>query len=87
VWEGLKQILALVFVNLIALLLDPSFLTVAISIDALVLGISVQALTSRRTEERLDTALQEMISLAKLAAETIRHSAAVATPQQRKVVV
>jgi len=87
-WEGLKQIIALIFVNVIALLIDPTFLTVAISIDSLVLGISLQAITARKTEERLDIALKEMINVAKLAATMFQAKREEITKQQeRKVVV
>ena len=86
-WEGLKQLAALIFVNLVAFFLDPAFLQVAISIDALILGISVQSISNRKTEERLDTALQEMINIAKLAASLMQTQSQQTSKQQGRVVV
>jgi len=64
--DAIMKIIALVFVNLVPLLLDPNFLSVAISIDSLVLGISVQSLLNKNTEKRLDLTLQEVMHLTKL---------------------
>jgi len=64
--DAIMKIIALVFVNLVPLLLNPNFLSVAISIDSLVLGISVQSLLNKNTEKRLDLTLSEILGLAKI---------------------
>ena len=64
--DAVMKIIALVFVNLVPLLLNPSFLAVAISIDSLVLGISVQSLLNKNTEKRLDLTLSEILGLARV---------------------
>ena len=87
-WNGIKQIIALVFVNVIALLVDPSYLQTAISIDCLVLGISIYMMTSKKTEERLDLMMQENINLAKQSTEILKTVTNLMTQQkQQKVVV
>ena len=86
-WEGIKQVIALIFVNLVPFLLSPQFLTVAISIDSLVLGVSLQSIMNKKTEERLDITLQEMISLAKLSAQILVEHASSKSSSQQKVVV
>jgi len=53
IFEGLKQLVALIFVNIVPLLIDPDFLQVAITIDALVLGIAVQEYRMKRNEQLL----------------------------------
>lgn len=72
VLEGVKQILALIFVNLVPFFLDKSFLTVAISVNTLVLGISIQQLLSKSEKEKLDKLLNEMISMSKMSIEGLR---------------
>jgi len=88
-WNGIKQIIALVFVNVIALFVDPSYLQTAISIDCLVLGISIYMMTSKKTEERLDLMMQENINLAKQSAEVLKTVSEVLTKLKKheKVVV
>lgn len=65
IFEGLKQIIALIFVNIVPLLLNPSFLSVAISIDSLVLGIAVQEFRIKRNEDMLKQLLLELVELSK----------------------
>lgn len=62
-FEGLKQLVALIFVNIVPLLLDPAFLQVAITIDALVLGIAVQEYRMKRNEQLLKELILQIVDI------------------------
>ncbi|MCD6590263.1 hypothetical protein J7K74_03730 [Candidatus Woesearchaeota archaeon] len=72
--DALLKIIALIFVNLVPFFLDPAFLAVAVSIDSLVLGISVQSLLNKNTERRLDLTLSEILHLAKIVLGVVEKS-------------
>ena len=76
--RAVEQIIALVFVNLVPFLISPQFLTIAISIDCLILGISAQALMGKKTEQRLDEYSRQLMNLVNTAIELVKSLA----PQQ-----
>jgi len=83
--RGIEQIIALLFVNLVPILLNPQFLTIAISIDCLILGISAQALISKKTEQRLDEYSRQLMNLVNTAINLVS-SIAPKNPQPRQEV-
>jgi len=83
-FEGLKQLVALIFVNLVPLLLDPGFLSVAISIDALVLGIAVQEFRIKRNEDMLKQLLLELVELSKNTRTAQKTAEVISSPGQQE---